>query len=71
MIEYVGNWYYLDATWDDFDSKYYNYFMVTDVKIDSKRINVYKDNENGIKYPKSDKPLEEKLRKMITEKHTY
>ncbi len=49
-VKIDGNWYHLDATWDDNENAYYNYFNLTDEQIEedhiiSPSLDEVKDNE--------------------------
>lgn len=65
MIEYKGNWYYLDATWDDDNLDFYSYFMLSDEEHSNKRINNINDYSYKIPVPKSQIPLSKEERNSI------
>lgn len=50
-VEIDGNWYHLDATWDDNENAFFNYFNLNDEQIQadhiiSMKLDEIKDNEN-------------------------
>lgn len=70
MIEFNGNWYHLDATWDDseYDYDFYSYFMLSDEEHRDKRINNINDYSYKIPVPKAEQSLSQEERDSIKRK---
>ncbi len=48
-VQIDGNWYHVDATWNDDENAYYNYFNLTDAQIQSDHVisAMFTDSENS------------------------
>lgn len=67
MIEYEGNWYYLDATWDDskYDRYFYSYFMLSEEEHENARLCRNIHFSEDIPAPKANKKLSKRVRTTI------
>lgn len=68
MIEYNGNWYHLDATWDDNNVDFYSYFMLSDKEHKEVRISRNIHFTDEISVPKADHSLSKEERDSIKRK---